>query len=95
MPIILKFEFTDGTEEIQRIPAEIWRKNNEEVSKVFMFNKKVKQITLDPFLETADTDLDNNYWPERQQPSRFQLYKSRWGSGGRGGQNPMKEAGAK
>jgi len=95
MPVILKFEFIDGTEEIQRIPAEIWRKNNEEVSKVFLFNKQVKQITLDPFLETADTDLDNNYWPERQQPSRFQLYKSRWGRGGRSGQNPMQEAGAK
>ncbi len=95
MPIILKFEFTDGTEEVQRIPAEIWRKNNEEVSKVFMFDKPVKQITLDPFLETADTDLDNNFWPERQQPSRFQLYKSRWGRGSRGGQNPMQKAQSK
>lgn len=92
MPIILRFELADGTEEIQRIPAEIWRKNNEEVSKVFMFDQPVKQITLDPFLETADTDLDNNYWPERRQPSRFQLYKSRWGRGSRGGQNPMQKA---
>ena len=91
MPIILKFEFVDGTEEVQRIPAEIWRRNNEEVSKVFMFNKTVKQITLDPYLETADTDLDNNYWPEKQQPTRFELYKSR-GWGGRGGRNPMQEA---
>ena len=94
MPIILKFEFADGTEEIQRIPAEIWRRNNEEVSKVFMFNKTVKQITLDPYLETADTDLDNNYWPEKQQPTRFELYKSR-GWGGRGGRNPMQEADGK
>ncbi len=91
MPIILKFEFVDGTEEIERIPAEIWRKNNEEVSKVFMFDKTVKQITLDPYQETADTDLDNNFWPERQLPSRFQLYKSR-GWGNRGGRNPMQQA---
>ncbi|WP_167606949.1 M1 family metallopeptidase [Maribellus sediminis] len=93
MPLIIKFEFTDGTEEVQRIPAEIWRKNNEEVSKLFMFNKEVKQIMLDPFYETADTDMDNNYWPERQQPSRFQVYKSRYGSGNYGGgRNPMQEA---
>ena len=93
MPLIIKFEFTDGTDEVQRIPAEIWRKNNEEVSKVFMFNKEVKQIMLDPFYETADTDMDNNYWPQHQQPSRFQLYKSRYGSGRYGGgQNPMQEA---
>ncbi len=91
MPIILKFEFVDGTEEIERIPAEIWRKNNEEVSKVFMFDKTVKQITMDPYQETADTDLDNNFWPERQLPSRFQLYKSR-GWGNRGGRNPMQQA---
>ncbi len=91
MPIILKFEFVDGTEEIERIPAEIWRKNNEEVSKVFMFDKTVKQITLDPYQETADTDLDNNFWPERQLPSRFQLYKS-IGWSNRGGRNPMQQA---
>ncbi len=92
MPIILRFEFADGTEEVQRIPAEIWRRNNEEVSKVFMFNKEVKEITLDPYLETADCDLNNNHWPERKEPTRFQLYKSRFdgrwsGSGG----NPMQQ----
>ncbi|WP_319590419.1 M1 family metallopeptidase [uncultured Draconibacterium sp.] len=93
MPVILKFEFVDGTEEVQYIPAEIWRKNNEEVSKVFMFGKEVEQITLDPYRETADTDLNNNYWPTRRQPTRFELYKSRYGSGRFGsGQNPMQKA---
>ncbi|WP_319480564.1 M1 family metallopeptidase [uncultured Draconibacterium sp.] len=94
MPVILKFEFTDGTEDVQYIPAEIWRKNNEEVSKVFMFSKEVEQITLDPYRETADTDLNNNFWPTRKQPTRFELYKSRYG-GGRytgGAQNPMQKA---
>ncbi len=76
MPVILKFEFTDGSEEVQQIPAEIWKTNNEEVSKVFMFNKEVKQITLDPYYETADTELNNNYWPPQIQPTRFQIYKT-------------------
>lgn len=95
MPIILEFEFTNGTKEIQRIPAEIWRKNNIEVSKVFMFEKEVANITLDPLLETADVDLNNNSWPPKIQPSRFQLYKSRFGErrgGSSSAENPMKKA---
>jgi len=93
MPLIIKFEFEDGTEEVQNIPAEIWRRNNVEVSKVFMFNKVVKQITLDPYLETADTDLNNNYWPEKQQPTRFEIFKGRMGGRyGAQGENPMQKA---
>jgi aminopeptidase N len=92
MPLILKFEFEDGTEEIQRIPAEIWRRNNFEVSKVFLFEKQVNQITLDPLYETADCDYNNNYWPEKQEPTRFKLYKSRSGRGSSGGSNPMRDA---
>lgn len=95
MPLILKFEFEDGSEEIQRIPAEIWRKNNEEVSKVFMFEKVIKQITLDPLYETADCDYNNNYWPEKQEPTRFELYKSRYGRGNSRGSNPMRESNKK
>ncbi|WP_347841128.1 M1 family metallopeptidase [uncultured Draconibacterium sp.] len=92
MPLVIKFEFIDGTEEVQRIPAEIWRKNNVEISKVFMFDKEVSQISLDPYLETADTDLNNNFWPEKKQATRFELYKSRYGRGRySGGSNPMQQ----
>jgi hypothetical protein len=45
------------------------------VTKVFVLNKEVKSMRLDPFLETADTDLNNNSWPEEQAPSRYQLFK--------------------
>lgn len=92
MPIILQFEFEDGTKEEQRIPAEIWRRDNFNVSKVFVFDKKVSKITLDPFYETADTDMSNNYWPPQVQPSRFQLYKSKYGRGGYSRSNPMRDA---
>ncbi|MBK8831650.1 MAG: M1 family metallopeptidase [Saprospiraceae bacterium] len=79
MPIILKFVFADSTEEVHRIPAEIWRKNNEEVSKVFVTDKVIKQINLDPYLETADIDRSNNYYPSQQQMSRFELYRQQRG----------------
>lgn len=77
MPLILRFTFEDGSEEIVRIPAEIWRREELEVSKVFMFDQEVTQIRLDPYLETADTDLNNNSWPEAQQPTRFELFKQK------------------
>ncbi|TVR40628.1 MAG: M1 family peptidase [Cryomorphaceae bacterium] len=77
MPLILEFEYADGTKEIRRIPAEIWRKNTEKVTKVFVTDKEAVSIMLDPHLETADADLGNNAWPRRAQPSRFKLYKQR------------------
>ncbi|MCC5921916.1 MAG: M1 family metallopeptidase [Cyclobacteriaceae bacterium] len=77
MPIILEFTYTDGSTEEVRIPAEIWRKNEKKISKVFPREKEIKQIVLDPYRETADVDETNNYWPRQHVPDRFELYKSR------------------
>jgi hypothetical protein len=75
MPVILEFTFEDGTSKIERLPAEVWRKNEDKFSKVFMTEKEVKAIRLDPFRETADIDESNNNWPVREMPSRFQIFK--------------------
>ena len=77
MPLILRFTFSDGSEEVIRIPAEVWRRSEHEVTKVFMFEKKVDNVRMDPFLETADTDLNNNSWPEERQPTRYQLFRQK------------------
>ncbi|MDW7692357.1 M1 family metallopeptidase [Flammeovirgaceae bacterium SG7u.111] len=79
MPVILEFTYKDGSTEIKRIPAEIWRKNSEKITKVFTSTKDIESIVLDPFLETADTDLENNYWPKKELPSRFELFKESGG----------------
>jgi hypothetical protein len=84
MPLILEFTFVDNTTEVIRIPAEIWRRHEENVSKVFIFNKEVSSLRLDPFLETADTDLNNNSWPAEKAPSRYELFKKK-----NTGENPM------
>jgi len=76
MPLILEFTFEDNTTEVIRIPAEIWRMHEEKVSKVFIFDKTVASIKLDPFLETADTDFNNNSWPAQKASTRFELFKS-------------------
>ncbi|HIP32686.1 MAG TPA: M1 family peptidase [Crocinitomicaceae bacterium] len=82
MPIILQFTFEDESKEVVRIPAEIWRRHEEKVSKVFIFDQKVKSIALDPFLETADTDVNNNSWPQKQAPTKFDLFKNKNKGGG-------------
>jgi hypothetical protein len=77
MPVILQMEYADGTTEELRIPAEIWRLNNSEVSKLIVTKKEIKSITLDPHLETADVDMENNSFPRRPVKSRFQIFKER------------------
>ena len=75
MPIILKFDYTDGSAERIYIPAEIWRFDHHEVTKVFLTQKEIASITLDPNLETADVDRSDNHWPPQVTPTRFQIYK--------------------
>ena len=93
MPIILEFQYADGTSEIDRIPVEIWRKNETQVTKVFVKEKEVTQLILDPKRETADIDESSNYWPRQYQPSRFELFKGSGAARGASvGSNPMKKA---
>ena len=93
MPIIVEFAFADGTKETKRIPAQIWRKNENKVTKVFYTNKKAVSIKLDPMRETADIDETNNSWPNVSEPSKFTLFKSRnVGRGQSMGLSPMQAA---
>ena len=96
MPLVLRFTLEDGTQEIKRVPVEVWVKHEESFTKWFNFSQPVVQITLDPFLEMADTDRRNNYWPAQVEPSKFDVYSknatSRWQRNGQS--NPMREASA-
>jgi hypothetical protein len=98
MPIILEWTYKDGTKEIDRIPAQVWRLNEKRVTKFFMKDKEVASIKLDPFRETADIDESNNVWGEiNQTPSRFQVFKQKQGAarGQSVGPNPMQKANEK
>ena len=75
MPVILDFKFENNEHQLIKIPAEIWKRDNFEIKKLFAFKNKVVQIELDPFLETADTDRSNNYWPKKIEPTKFELYR--------------------
>ena len=77
MPVIVEIEYADGEKEMRRWPAELWRRNPNKVIKLVTSEKEIKSITLDPMLETADADVENNYWPRRPVRTRLELFKSK------------------
>jgi hypothetical protein len=93
MPIIVEFTFADGTKETQKLSAQIWRKNENKVTSVFLTNKKAVSIQLDPMRETADIDESNNKWPNVLAPSKFTMFKMKgFGRGQSIGLSPMQNA---
>ncbi|MDR4893441.1 MULTISPECIES: M1 family metallopeptidase [unclassified Chryseobacterium] len=101
MPIILEFTFEDGSKLYDKSAAQIWRLNEQKVSKTYYFDKKLKSIQLDPMRETADIDTTNNVWSSTgsgSETSKFQLFKQKQEGGTvRGGStgkvNPMQASG--
>ena len=92
MPVIYEIQYEDNTTEIVRLPAEVWRKANTSLTRVHRTGKKITRIVLDPYLETADVDTENNYYPREEQISRFEIFKRN----AQGNQpNPMQSANKK
>ena len=75
-PIIAEYTYKDGTKERKVYPAQIWRYNDNEITKVVKSNKEIVNITIDPDLETADVDTSNNSFPI-QQESKFNKFKNK------------------
>ena len=76
MPIIVEFTYKDGSKEKKTYPAQIWRFNDKEVTKIFSSTKEISSITIDPELETADVDVTNNSWP-RKNDDQFNKFKKK------------------
>lgn len=93
MPLIVEFTFEDGTKETEKLSAQIWRKNENKVTRLFMTKKKAVSIKQDPMRETADINEENNKWPASAEPSKFSLFKMRAAARGQSqGLNPMQNA---
>ena len=73
-PLIIEWTYKDGSKEIEKIPAEVWRLNEQEVTKVFIKDKEVTNIVLDPNFELADVEMRNNVFPKKAE-SRFDKFK--------------------
>lgn len=77
MPVIIEWSYKDGSKEIERLPAEIWRTNESTITKVFVKDKEVATIVIDPMNETADIDTGNNVFPKVEQPSKFDQFRNK------------------
>lgn len=76
MPIIVQYTYADGSTKTETFPAQIWRKNDKEVSKAIASDKEIVAFKVDPNLETADVDTSNNAWPREIKQSEFEAFKS-------------------
>jgi len=74
-PLVIEWTYKDGSKEIERIPAEVWRENENEVVKIFIKEKEVVNILLDPNFELADVEVSNNVFPKRSSGSRFDQFR--------------------
>ena len=77
MPVIIEWTYKDGTKELERIPAEIWRIDENKVSKVFVKEKEVANVVLDPNQETTDINIADNVFPKVEKESKFDEFKKK------------------
>ncbi|ULC59293.1 M1 family metallopeptidase [Flaviramulus sp. BrNp1-15] len=75
MPVTIEWVFTDGTTEIETLPADIWRRNEYEIQHTSIKEKEVSKVNLDPNFEFADTDMLNNSFPKEETKSEFDSFK--------------------
>lgn len=73
MPILVQLHLKNGKKESHKIPAEIWKKNHESVSKLFVTRHPVERVLIDPSEQTADADQGNNAWPPLIKEELFTL----------------------
>lgn len=77
MPLIVEYAYADGSTEKVTYPAQIWRKNDDKVSKALATDKEIVKVTVDPDMETADVNTDNNSWPQDKEMDKFQEFKAK------------------
>jgi Peptidase family M1 domain len=74
-PVLIEWTYKDGSKEIEKLPAEIWRLNEQEVTRVFSKDKEVVNIVIDPNGQTADVNTSNNAFPKKMEESKFDQLK--------------------
>jgi hypothetical protein len=77
MPVIIEWTYKDGSKEIERLPVEIWRTNEATITKIFVKEKEVTNVVVDPLKETSDVNTDDNMFPKVAQQSKFDELKKK------------------
>jgi hypothetical protein len=73
MPVIVEVTYDDGSTEMFRFPAEIWRHDHAKASRLMLSDRKIVQFELDPYQETGDIDEFNNAYPPKIREKRFKV----------------------
>ena len=76
MPILVQYTYADGSSKMEEYPAQIWRYNDNQVSKAIASEKEIVSIVVDPNQKTADIDTSNNSWPQEVKESEFNTFKN-------------------
>jgi len=75
-PIVIEWTYKDGSKEIEKLPAEIWRYNESQVNHIFVKDKEVANVVFDPYKQLADVNVENNVFPAtKKSDSRFDKFK--------------------
>jgi hypothetical protein len=74
-PVIIEWTFKDGTKEVEQIPAEVWRLNETEVKKIFVKEKEVTRVVIDPTGNTGEVNPADNMFPKRVSENKFDQLK--------------------
>ena len=75
-PLPLTMEYENGRVEEIMIPAEIWRRNAERVTKLIIRDDPIKSFILDDAHQTADADYSNNQYPQTISSDRLAVKPS-------------------
>ena len=89
MPIPVTLSYEDGSKKEIVIPAEIWRMDNERVTKLFVEDQRVVGFEIDVGHRIGDANPTNNAFPSRVPPSRIDAFRSSQSSAAR---NQMADA---
>jgi hypothetical protein len=79
-PLLIEWTYKDGTKELEKIPAEIWRYSEKEVNHIFAKDKEVASMTFDPNKALADVNVENNVFPRQNTKSGFDKAKEKGGN---------------
>ena len=72
-PVPLTITYEDGSTEYMKLPAEIWRYDAQNVTKLMMTEQRITGVAVDENHEIADADPTNNAYPQGMNSSRIEL----------------------
>ena len=74
-PLPLKIYYKNGESRELMLPAELWRRDANNVTYLLIEPAAIERVTLDEQHQTADANFANNMFPPQIRPSRLELYK--------------------